>query len=525
MSKADLQALIGRIWLGEEPSGLNTEDTVRYHSAKGEDACDPVPDSTWFDLDMDDVFFRINRTCSAVGAQYLYHEMHRYRKDLKFPRRRFLDYRRFQKNQSSSQLFAKILLRLRGRKAAYISAVLFGVLPVKPFYFPVLLLMSFLFAISVAGLIFVSKEFLLGVVGIALLNSLIQHVLSFRIYVPDMGSIGQMLGVAASLADTGETGFRDIEILDKHRKFIKHLQKKFSWILIDSSSLNELAASVISYVNHLLLVNLIVYFSAAKYVKKHKKELIEIFEAIGSLDSSMAVSAYLSSENCCCPELVNENRIEVTSLYHPVLKEPVANSFTLVDHSSLITGSNMAGKTTFIKTIGVNLLLARTLGFCHGESAVFPLASVLSTIRRRDDLQHGKSYYYVEIETILEFIKASDSGDRYLFLIDEIFRGTNTIERLAASSAVLKYLSERGMVLVTTHDIELEHMLNKKFVMYHFQEQIEDGRHFFDYRIKPGPCRSRNAIRLLEITGYPSEITSAAHSISRQLSGEITESS
>ncbi|MCK5131889.1 MAG: hypothetical protein KAR40_07025 [Candidatus Sabulitectum sp.] len=524
MGKIDYPALIQRIWRGGEAFKLNAEDTVRYHSAKGENTCEPVPDSTWSDLDMDDVFHRLNRTCSVVGAQYLYHEMHRYRKDLEFPRKRFLDYRNFQENQASSQVFAKILLRLRDKKAAYISGVLFGPLPSKPAYFPLLILMSLLFLVSIAGLIFVSKEFILGVLAVGFLNTLIHHILSFRIYVPDMGSLGRMLGVAASLADTGETSFREIEVLKTHRKFIKHLQKKFSWILIDLTRLNELSASFISYMNHLLLVNLIVFFSAAKFVEKHKSDLIEIFEAIGSLDASMAVTGYLASESCCCPELVDENRIEVTSLYHPVLENPVANSFSLTDHSCLITGSNMAGKTTFIKTIGVNLLLARTLGFCHGESVVFPAASVLSTIRRRDDLQHGKSYYYVEIETILEFIKASDSGERYLFLIDEIFRGTNTIERLAASSSVLKYLGRHGMVLVTTHDIELEHMLNEKYRMYHFQEQIEDDRHYFDYRIKPGPCRSRNAIRLLEITGYPAEITSEAHSISGRLSGENTDS-
>ncbi len=165
----------------------------------------------------------------------------------------------------------------------------------------------------------------------------------------------------------------------------------------------------------------------------------------------------------------------------------------------------------------MNMILSETLGICHAESAVIPSATVLSTIRRRDDLGHGKSYYYVEIESILEFIKKADSGSRFLFLIDEIFRGTNTTERLASSTAVLKYLGERSMVLVTTHDIELENMLGEKYKMFHFQEQIEDGRHFFDYKIKPGPCRSRNAIRLLELSGYPAEIIHEANSLSKQL--------
>jgi DNA mismatch repair ATPase MutS len=373
-----------------------------------------------------------------------------------------------------------------------------------------------------AGLIFVRKEFLVAVLVSGIANTLFQQSVAIRIssYIPGMGILGRMLAVASSLADTGENTFKEIEVLQKYKKFINSLQKKFGWLLLQTHRQDELSASIIAYINHLLLVNVIVFFTAAKYVEKHKRELIEIFEAIGSLDASMAIAEYISTETCCCAELVDENKIEVVSLYHPILEHPISNAFSLSNHSCLITGSNMAGKTTFIKTVGVNLVLTRTLGFCHALSALFPTASVLTTICRGDDLKYDKSYYYVEIETILEFIKAAESNQRYVFLIDEIFRGTNTVERLAASSSVLKYLGNRGMVLVTTHDIELEYMLDERYRMFHFQEQIEENRHFFDYKIKLGACKSRNAIKLLELTGYPVEITTEAYATSFQLSNE-----
>ncbi len=519
MSRINHKELIGKIRNGKEPSGLKPEDVSRYYSALEPDIDETVSESTWVDLNMDEVFLRVNRTVSAVGAQYLYRRMHSYGCGLGYPEDQFKRYAFFQKNHAVSDKLSKILLGLRGSNASFISNVLFGKLPAKPVWFPILFLMPLILISAVAGLVFVSKEFILLVLASAVINTVFQQVISMRIssYIPNMGSLGRMLNVSASLADTGESSIKEIEVLCKHRRFVDYLHKKFGWILIDTGSIGELSASVIAYVNNLLLVNLIVFYSAAKHVEMHRKELTEVFEAIGSLDATMAVASHTDTVQCCCPQLNNRNHLETVSLYHPLLENPVSNSFTLSAHSCLITGSNMAGKTTFIKTIGVNLLLARTLGICHAESAQLPVLEILSTIRRRDDLKHGKSYYYVEIETILEFIKAADSGRNCLFLIDEIFRGTNTLERLSASSAVLSYLSDNCMVMVTTHDIELEKMLSDKFTMYHFQEQIEEGKHFFDYRIKPGPCSSRNAIRLLALTGYPSCITEKAHKISKQL--------
>ncbi len=523
MKTFDFNMLAGRIRSGQATTELDLSHIRRYHDECGDSAEEFVPEMVWADLNMDDVFTGINTTHSAVGAQYLYRQMHIYRRGQSFPSTRFSVFRKFQSNTTAADKFAKILLRLRGAGSAYISRVLLGKLPDKPVYFPLIVLMSLLFVAGVAGVVLLGKQYILAVIAMAAVNVVFSQVISFRIssYIPDFGSLGRMLGVAASLADTGETGFEEIAVLHRKRSFIRHLQKKFGWLLADTSRMDDLSASVVAYVNNLLLVNLIVFFSSAKYVKMHRKELTEIFEAIGSLDATMAVAGYQFRRSCCCPEIVDTDKIEVVSMYHPVLEQPVSNSFSLTDHSCLVTGSNMAGKTTFIKTIGVNIILSETLGICHAESAVFPSASVLSTIRRRDDLSHGKSYYYVEIESILEFIKKADSSSRFLFLIDEIFRGTNTTERLASSTAVLKYLGERSMVLVTTHDIELEKMLGEKYKMFHFQEQIEDGQHFFDYRIKPGPCRSRNAIRLLELVGYPAGIIDEANSLSEQLSRGI----
>ena len=120
----------------------------------------------------------------------------------------------------------------------------------------------------------------------------------------------------------------------------------------------------------------------------------------------------------------------------------------------------------------------------------------------------GNSYYSREIEQIGEFLNCPENS--FLFLIDEIFRGTNTVERIAISAATLRFLSRRNMVLVTTHDVELQPLLNDCSRLVHFSEQVDGNRYYFDYVLRNGPCRAGNAIKLIELKGYPSSLIEEA---------------
>jgi DNA mismatch repair ATPase MutS len=268
-------------------------------------------------------------------------------------------------------------------------------------------------------------------------------------------------------------------------------------------------------------MDLIIFLISIKEIRAEQKSLIAMYENIASLDCSISIASYLNSESPYCkPSFNGKNLMEATDLFHPLMKSPVANSFLMKNRSCLITGSNMAGKTTFMKTIGVNILLGRTLNICLAGSANLPMVEVKTSIKRQDDLEDNKSYYYKEIESILEFIILSKNGGKYLFLVDEIFRGTNTVERLSSAAAVLNYLCKKNITMVTTHDLELQEFVDEKFEMYHFMEQVENGVHFFDYIIKPGPCTSRNAIKLLEIKGYPEIIVKDALRLLKKLSSK-----
>lgn len=245
-------------------------------------------------------------------------------------------------------------------------------------------------------------------------------------------------------------------------------------------------------------------------------------EGRGSLFNSTVLSGFLSvailREELPYYCLPGDNRagerLRTQAVYHPLIENCIPNDMVLHEKSALITGSNMAGKTCFMRTIGVNLLAAKTLHTCFAE--VFEIntgISLLSSIHQGDNLMENKSYFMQEVTTIKDFVDESGHGN-HLFLLDELFRGTNTKERIAISKAVLSWLVKSdNLVFVSTHDLELADMLEDEYELYYFSESVKDGILSFDYKLKRGVATEHNAIKILEICDYPASLVSEAHSI------------
>jgi DNA mismatch repair ATPase MutS len=133
----------------------------------------------------------------------------------------------------------------------------------------------------------------------------------------------------------------------------------------------------------------------------------------------------------------------------------------------------------------------------------------MASIRAEHSIESGKSHFFAELERILSFVQRAERGGREVFLIDELFRGTNTPERVAAGKAVLEFLGAHAQVLATTHDIELQQLLGPSFLTFHFVEDPELPE-VFDYRLHPGISTTKNAIKLLEKIGFPPGIVREA---------------
>jgi len=186
-------------------------------------------------------------------------------------------------------------------------------------------------------------------------------------------------------------------------------------------------------------------------------------------------------------------------------------AFDRLGDITLITGSNMAGKSTFLRTLGINLALAYAGGPVDAASLRTIVFRVFTSIRINDSLSDGFSFFYAEVRRLRRLLTELErSGERPLFfLVDEIFRGTNNRERLIGSSAYIRALARgNGVGVIATHDLELVHLAEAipQITNRHFRERVADGRMVFDYLLRPGPCPTTNALVIMRMAGLPVEI-------------------
>ncbi len=230
--------------------------------------------------------------------------------------------------------------------------------------------------------------------------------------------------------------------------------------------------------------------------------------------SSLANFAYLNP-GTVYPEIqpgTGSPHFSASQIGHPLIHsdERVCNDFSMDNAGDvvLITGSNMSGKSTFLRTLGVNLVLAYAGAPVVAESLQITPFRLFTCIQISDSLSDGISYFYAEVRRLRRLLDAYYNEEKYplFFLIDEIFRGTNNRERLAGSRSVIKALTRGdGLGIIATHDLELTHLEEdiSHIRNYHFREHISEGKLEFDYTLRKGPCPTTNALKIMQLEGLP----------------------
>jgi hypothetical protein len=237
------------------------------------------------------------------------------------------------------------------------------------------------------------------------------------------------------------------------------------------------------------------------------------FLAVGELDAAQAIASFRQGlPYSCAPELTTDGlTLEVEDVFHPLLAAPVPNSIALAARGTLITGSNMSGKSTFLRALGINAILAQAIHTAAARRYRARRLRVLSSMRSTDDVVEGKSAYWAEAERLLAIIRSLDAAEPVLCLIDEILAGTNSAERRAASIEILKFVAREGALLVaTTHDVELTVALASALDCHHFDGEASEAGMRFDHLLRPGVSRRGQAIALLGVLGFPPEIVAGA---------------
>lgn len=180
--------------------------------------------------------------------------------------------------------------------------------------------------------------------------------------------------------------------------------------------------------------------------------------------------------------------------------------------NTLVTGSNASGKSTYVKSVAISCILSATIHTALATKFQLPFAHILTSMAVEDDIFEGDSYFVAEIKSVKRVLDLAETRVPCLCFIDEILKGTNTIERIAASSSMVHWLADYpSLAFVATHDIELTEILKESCDNVHFQEQVtkEQGVSF-DYRLRQGPSTTRNAIQLLQVLNYPQRIVAQA---------------
>lgn len=507
-------ALIRSKWAQDVVVWRDPDLVEIYHQFRKTESQDYVDDKTWLDLKMWNVFEKLDRTVSTSGRQVLFHKLKSYQNDNKKINSFFSLIQIFKANKELREKIQLQLMSLETTQSYFLPVILNDKEDRKisfPFLYHFLGYLSYILPV----LIFVKPVFIFLLIIVALLNISINIYFTKKVY-KNFSSyyyLAVMANITLNLSKQRISADHSLfDNIKSSKNLCRKIRRRMGNILTDRSTLSDLEQAGIEYMNMIGLYDLRVFLKTNELLKNYKKELNTLFDTFGEIDAAISIASYLEQNpDYCRPKFNNYNNIDISEIVHPLIVKPVSNSISLSNKSLLITGSNMAGKTTFIRTIGVNFILAQTIGIVLASKADIPRLQVFSSIRIEDNQDEGKSYYQVEVDELLKFLEKKNEVNKFLFLIDEIFRGTNTIERISASTSVLKYLGKSNLTFVTTHDIELQNLLGKRYEMKHFSECVDGEKLYFDYKIKDGPCTSRNAIKLLEISGYPDEVVSAAY--------------
>ncbi|GGH79700.1 DNA mismatch repair ATPase MutS [Filimonas zeae] len=479
------------------------------------------------DLDLNAAFEYVDRTITRPGQQYLYHLIRQPSHDPAVLEERDQQACFFITNTALREEIQLLLHPLSDNDAYFVTSLLEQKLAERPSYLKWL-------PVSVTAVILILLlapwyHPLLLWLFIPLPLNLFVHLKNksnLHRFTRSFPQLNQMIRIADKLS-THPIPFPTVQT-QSAISALKSFRKKFAILnagqlsgnpMIDEMS--QLTAYLFELLRAFFLVEIHTFFSLIRELENKREDILALYQLIGSVDTALSIASLRSGEvTWCRPQFTQSAKaLQAKNMHHPLISNCVPNSLLIQNKSILLTGSNMSGKTTFLRALGLNIIFAQSINTCFAEEMQLPVAAHLySSIRIDDDLQEGKSYYFEEVNIMSGLIHEVRPNRQNIFILDEVFKGTNTIERIAAGKAILSWLNRyNNVVLVATHDVELTDMLETEYDLYHFTETIQNDQLHFDHLIKKGPLTTRNAIKILEMTGYPSAIIDEASAISQQL--------
>lgn len=485
-----------------------------------------IDDITWNDLYMDAVYQRMNTCLSAAGDEYLYYRL-RTPADAdeleKMEQRIMYFMEREEERHRLQRVFYQLGRTGRHSIYEYLDHLdLLGERKSGRYFF-----WDFLVLVSIGGMFFSLPAGLVCLFGV-LCHNLIDYFKEYRQIEPYITSFAYVRRLLKGGEELGKAQIGGIEEeLTAVREACKRLRgfMKSSYLVSGARQAGGNPLEVLlDYLRMLLYMDLIRFNKALHDLQKHMGEADRLITVTGELECAVAVGSFRKSleQGFCVPKLRMEAEnslfLRAQGLYHPLLHEAVQNNLC-AQKGVLLTGSNASGKSTFLRAVAVNAQLAQTVHTCAATAYEAPFYRIYSSMSLRDDLAGGDSYYMVEIKSIKRILDQAEREEAcpVLCFVDEVLRGTNTVERIAASTQIMKKLaSGRALCFAATHDVELTKLLAQEYDNYHFEERIEENDISFPYKLMEGPASTRNAIALLRMLKYDERITAGAEAMAER---------
>ncbi len=514
--------------LKDNPSDI---ESIRewLHLYRGKDVA--LDDDVCRDIDLDDLFCYADRCITPVGELMLYDRF----RQMKRRTRVADDEDDISKIKDDADFRAKVeaaLNAVNGRKGLSMQSLLNMTVRMEKWH-------KFSWLIPVAEWLILVLMILYLPPAIAIVTGL--AAVGFNIYVHyrnktyidlfirPLIQLDQIRGAAVRLSEIDR--FNPLQEVDHSVSNLSKLSRKLRIFTLNGileSDVMIVFYGLIELLKIIFCVEPMMTYRILRKIDDVSKDSRTLLEYIGGWDVLYSIASFRTWMDSCgfvrsFPKFVPESRtLDAENIYHPLIKDCVSNSIR-IGKSVVITGSNMSGKSSFIKTLAVNIVSAYAMNMCFAAGMSLSECRISSVLSVSDDLDEGRSYYMSEIQRIKTIIDRCTSADGSLtdfVFIDEIFKGTNTVERISIADAVIRYLStlENTVAVVSTHDIELARGLEESLDTYHFNEAVDSEKIRFSYKLLPGVVYTRNAISLLRLCSYPASILQQAEENARNLS-------
>ncbi|EDT22708.1 MutS-related protein [Clostridium perfringens] len=485
---------------------------------KNEAPSHPIDELTWNDLDMDTVFKRINYTKTSLGEAYLYYKL----KEINYNEDEWTSLENLTNLfTTNEELRNKVsLLLLKVGKLIDLNLTNFIYNPkfskIPSYYKYPLLSLGFIFSILLS-FIYTKVGLILSFIFLCI------NILSYqseKIFLEDrfkvMIYLLNNINLCRSLSKIKD---KDFEFFRNEISSALHNFKALNRVKIYGNSFQKNENSftdidiIFDYIKMFFMVDIVAYQNSVKILEKNKENLYKIYNIVAKLDFALSLAYYRKSlSEYTIPEFIESEDIVLENLYHPLIDNPVKNSI-LIKNNILFTGSNASGKSTFIKAVALNCILAQSLNTALCSKYRCKFSNVVTSMAIKDNILSGDSYFIAEIKSLKRLLDSLNGEIRVLAFVDEILKGTNTIERISASASILKYAeSTNGRLLVATHDMELTQIL-ETYENYHFSETVTEDEVTFDYKLKKGPSNTRNALKLLKAMNFNNEVVSLSNQV------------